>query len=87
MADRVKLENTEIWLTCHDDGTCYGQVCSLHNRSQHHMRGWRQNWRGDRYIMERVCEHGVGHPDPDDYTILIKIDKGTHGCDGCCHLL
>ena len=87
MADRVKLENTEIWLTCHDEGTCYGPVCSLHKRTKHHMRGWRQNWRQDRYMMERVCEHGVGHPDPDDYCILIGIDSGRHGCDGCCRLL
>jgi hypothetical protein len=29
--------------------------------------------------MERICSHGVGHPDPDE----INTDK-THGCDGCC---
>jgi len=87
MADKVKLENTDLWLTCHDADQCHGQVCSLHARTRHHMRSWRQDWRGDIYRMERVCEHGVGHPDPDDYTIFYKGDSGIHGCDGCCRLL
>lgn len=46
------------------------------------------HWRPDRGIMERVCEHGVGHPDPDD----VKVQAGgwtetIHGCDGCCNPL
>jgi hypothetical protein len=38
--------------------------------------------------MERICSHGVGHPDPDD--IAFKFENGlddamgVHGCDGCC---
>ena len=87
MTDRVKLENTELWLDCHEPDQCRGTVCSLHNRTQHHMRGWRQDWRTDRYMMERVCFHGVGHPDPDDFSLITGTDKGTHGCDGCCRLL
>jgi hypothetical protein len=43
------------------------------------MRSWPQHWRGDRGIIERVCDHGIGHPDPDDR----NRDK-IHGCDGCC---
>jgi hypothetical protein len=34
--------------------------------------------------MERICKHGVGHPDPDDLMILIGHDDGVHGCCGCC---
>jgi hypothetical protein len=43
--------------------------------------------------MERICPHGVGHPDPDDLAYRISIAKkmgkdtkylGIHGCDGCC---
>jgi hypothetical protein len=42
--------------------------------------------------MERVCEHGVGHPDPDHVSHIRRV-KGDdyanvdaiHGCDGCCH--
>ena len=44
------------------------------------------HWRFDRSIMERVCPHGVGHPDPDDLSFrAIHGDQdATHGCDGCC---
>lgn len=88
MSDRVLLENTKTYITCHDSDQCWGEVCSLHNRTAHHMRKYRQHWRGDRYLMERICEHGVGHPDPDDYTIMSRSPgAGVHGCDGCCRLL
>ena len=43
---------------------------------QDHMRGWPTTGRG-----ERVCPHGVGHPDPDRRH---ADDPGVHGCDGCC---
>lgn len=58
--------------------------CSIHSPSDHHMSEWRQHWRGDRGIMERICEHGIGHPDPD--TRYRAGDSGVHGCDGCCVL-
>jgi hypothetical protein len=41
--------------------------------------------------MERICPHGVGHPDP-DHLAFVEERYGTdeasvesvHGCDGCC---
>lgn len=78
------LENTEITIRTHGSDRCYGERCTIHNRSDHHMRGWPQHWRSDRGIMERICEHGIGHPDPDEYKIISGIDAGFHGCDGCC---
>ncbi len=55
------------------------EYCCIHYSSDHHMLGWPQNWREDKGQMERVCPHGIGHPDPDDlYTDTV------HGCDGCC---
>lgn len=33
--------------------------------------------------MERICPHGVGHPDPDEIDLEVNA-KGIHGCDGCC---
>lgn len=59
-------------------------VCCIHNPSDHHMLTWPQNWRGDKGIMERLCPHGVGHPDPDDLKIRTREGWGVHGCDGCC---
>lgn len=84
MNDRVQLEHSHIWLHCHDERDCYGDACTLHKRTDHIMRSFPQHWRDDRAIMERICTHGVGHPDPDDYRILTGLDSGVHGCDGCC---
>lgn len=53
--------------------------CPIHNPSNHHMVKWEQNWRPDKRMIERICQHGIGHPDPDD----INYDA-VHGCDGCC---
>lgn len=76
------LENTNIILVnVHSINSCSGEFCTIHNRSDHHMRSWPQNWRSDRGIMERICPlHGVGHPDPDE----ISTDT-IHGCCGCCY--
>lgn len=77
---RAKLEHSEeVLVNVHDQGKCKGEYCTIHDMSDHHMRSFPQHWRGDRYMMERICPHGVGHPDPDDPT-----DDTVHGCDGCC---
>lgn len=70
----------------HTPDKCEGRGCVLHHPSDHHMREWRTLWRGDRGFMERICPHGIGHPDPDDlaYHKSIGQDVGVHGCDGCC---
>lgn len=77
---RVTLVGGQI-LKVHPRSTCRGYWCCIHYPSNHHMREWPQNWREDRAIMERVCEHGIGHPDPDDPS---AFRDGVHGCDGCC---
>jgi len=77
--------NTGLLLYTHDREHCYGPPCVVHSPSDHHMRDWRQHWRDDRGIMERLCVHGVGHPDPDDLKVRIgSWAEGVHGCDGCC---
>lgn len=75
----------------HPPTQCKGESCTIHNRSDHHMRDMRQHWRDDRGMMERICEHGVGHPDPDEYVFTNdeftneeRMFFGVHGCDGCC---
>lgn len=78
------LEHTDIVLNTHRAGDCLGDVCTIHRRSDHNMRSFPQNWRGDRGIMERVCPHGIGHPDPDDITVMANEAEAVHGCDGCC---
>jgi hypothetical protein len=44
------------------------------------MADWPQHYRDDIGITERICPHGIGHPDPDD----IYAQGHVHGCDGCC---
>lgn len=76
---RHTLVGGEVLINVHDEGTCVGEHCCIHRPSDHHMADWPQHFRSDRGIMERICEHGVGHPDPDDPT-----EDTTHGCDFCC---
>lgn len=75
----------------HSEDQCRGRQCCIHNPSDHHMVTWPQNWRDDRGLMERICPHGVGHPDPDDlyYKELVggpekAYWESIHGCCGCC---
>lgn len=82
-----KLENSDVVLSnVHDRSQCAGENCTIHNMSDHHMRSWPQHWRSDRGIMERVCSHGVGHPDPDS-PWPDGDSRWVHGCDGCCSAL
>ena len=73
------LVSNGVLRSIHDSSKCKGEWCCIHKWSDHHMTEWPQLWRGDRHLMERVCSHGVGHPDPDD-----PSPDRTHGCDGCC---
>jgi hypothetical protein len=76
------MENTEKLLyNIHDRDDCLGPPCPIHHLTDHPMRGFPQHWRGDRQMMERICPHGVGHPDPDD-----QSPDRVHGCcwEQCC---
>jgi hypothetical protein len=79
-------------LRVHSRDKCANRTlpCVIHRPSEHHMRDWPLNWRADTRVMERVCPHGVGHPDPDHMTFMdatypdVTSYQGIHGCDGCC---
>ncbi len=77
----ILLENV------HPMDSCVGEPCIIHNPTDHHMRHFKLHWREDRRIFERICPHGVGHPDPDQWFFWRKTNQewqGRHGCDGCC---
>lgn len=81
------IVGNQYLIDVHSQSLCEGEWCVFHNPSDHHMRQWPTLWRDDRKIMERICPHGVGHPDPDDVAYHIRNDRawqGVHGCDGCC---
>lgn len=71
----------------HSQDKCEGGWCPFHNPSQHKMNTWPRNIRSSG-LVERSCDHGVGHPDPDSVTWLNGFTRrsgwGIHGCDGCC---
>ena len=84
----------------HDASLCEGEHCCYHNPSDHHMVDWTLHVRLDRLawsktedrpvgvLTERICPHGIGHPDPDSLAWLIANGaseyEGIHGCDSCC---
>ena len=71
----------------HDAGKCAGRPCVIHNPSDHRMRDWPKAYRPDLWLTERLCSHGVGHPDPDDLAWHISEGRewqSIHGCCGCC---
>lgn len=80
----VTLEHSTISVVnVHSEAKCLGPRCPIHRRSDHAMRNFPQHWRSDISLMERLCPHGIGHPDPD---LPYPPDDGrwVHGCDGCC---
>lgn len=77
----IRLKNV------HSPERCAGRTCIVHNQTDHHMRVWRLHWRDDRGIFERICPHGIGHPDPDQFDYWRdnrRMSEAVHGCDGCC---
>lgn len=73
----------------HQTDRCAGRPCVIHNPTDHKMREWpfqvRMCW--GVILFERICEHGTGHPDPDQRPFWDEIgrtDLDQHGCCGCC---
>lgn len=92
LGDVITLHGGRV-LEVHSASACAGQWCCIHNPSDHPLWNGRLNWRADRGLMERMCPHGIGHPDPDDMAHKRRVMTpaqyragawGVHGCDGCC---
>jgi hypothetical protein len=92
VAERVPMSDGRNLLV-HNVSLCENdETCCIHKPSDHPMVNFPQLWREDVGLMERICPHGIGHPDPDDLTFK-KRQYGSryesmsfqyHGCDGCC---
>lgn len=70
----------------HLEGKCLGETCVVHNPSTHHMSRW-PLWLREIGLFERLCPHGIGHPDPDSlafFQAMMMDEYAVHGCDGCC---
>jgi len=79
-------------LRTHVPEECADHPCAIHNHpSNHPLKDAPLNWRTDRKLLERICEHGIGHPDADAIDYLSTVIgfkaaqlEGIHGCCGCC---
>jgi hypothetical protein len=73
-------------LISHDSFSCQGQHCSLHNPSDHPLSHAPAHWNSKRAAVERICEHGKLHNDPDDDAWKGRTGEPfeSHVCDGCC---
>lgn len=71
----------------HSIRDCAHRKCVIHNRSLHHMRGWYATWNEDLKRVDRLCPHGLDHPDPDQFPFWEERGLSflaIHDCDGCC---
>ena len=69
----------------HTRWKCVLDWCCLHRPSEHGTRALPMLFRGA--TVDRLCTHGVEHPDPDAHAYLEFVGSegyDTHGCDGCC---
>lgn len=66
---------------------CEEHGCVIHNPTLEAQMIGETFWSLAHGRMERICEHGVHHPDPD--AVAWRLRKGLfpnvdHDCDGCC---
>ena len=73
-----QLEHSEEWIVnTHHSVLCAGRPCTIHNRTDHPLRTWRQAWVNNRIM--RMCPHQMAHKDPDE-----TGRKQCVRCDQCC---
>lgn len=87
------LPDGSVLTRVHPATQCAGTTCWIHTPTEHAMRDWPINLRTDRgfLFVERICQHGIGHPDPDQVEFL-RARFGAegasahlaHGCCGVC---
>lgn len=62
--------------------------CWIHRPSAHKMTDWPVEWDDFASVAERLCSHGIGHPDPDHLAYAMELaprpGQAEHSCDGCC---
>lgn len=84
----TKVNEDTYLANVHNPDLCAGRGCAIHNHpSNHPLKDAPMNWRQGAEILERLCEHGVGHPDADSAKYLASIGNdyaNIHSCDGCC---
>ena len=80
----IVCESGGVLVNIHQPDRCAGRPCCIHDPSDHPLRDAPLFWRSAGF-MERICEHRIGHPDPDDVLVRSNAGYEIHGCDGCCN--
>lgn len=86
---KVGGSGLQVLHNVHSIKDCTGDTCIVHNPSDTvaNREGWGYDFR-ETGVVERTCDHGVGHPDKDSVAYLElttgETHWGIHGCDGCC---
>lgn len=86
-SETFTLPDGRVLTNVHPAENCRGRWCVIHWPKPSHMNKWPLHWRDDRGIFERICTHGVGHPDhsqTDFWEETGQSHQGIHGCDFCC---
>lgn len=81
---RVIMPNGQVLVDIHSINLCASYACSIHHPSQHLMVGMLQVYDFDKKLMQRVCNHGVKHPDPDDRALHLRSKDGFDLSHTCC---
>lgn len=90
VTEKWHMKDGTVLNNVHPGFTCVSKFCVIHNPSNHHMKDWPLRWVDGKGLFERVCLHGVRHPDPDDIHAKVLLGQsatlGVHGCceDLCC---
>ena len=70
--DRFTDDAGVVWKV-HKSSLCEGTYCAIHNPSDHSLKNAPIAVRSDAFkhgLVERFCEHGIGHSDPDSVAFL-----------------
>lgn len=84
----IQLNERDIIQGVHHKENCTG-YCYIHNKSKHPLRHNPLKINLENGLLERICEHGIGHPDIDYLNAREESGEditfmGVHSCDGCC---
>lgn len=84
----IQLNERDVIQGVHPKKGCTG-TCYIHNKSRHPLRHAPLKINMETGMIERMCEHNIGHPDVDYLRARQESGEdisfmGIHHCDGCC---
>lgn len=80
MSETYTLESGEKFEEHSADECWEGVPCSFHSPSDHPLKDAPRRLNRKNWGVFRDCEHGLSHPDYDDFFGIPIL----HVCDGCC---